>query len=187
MTDSADDRALMKRIASADHLALRVLFSRYQVRVFRFIQGRVGNEAVAEELTNEVFIDVWRNAENYGGLSSPSTWILSIARYRAISALRKRTDENWDEEDAKHIQDEDDDPEVVSQKTDKSALLRKFLERLSPKHREVIDLVYYHELSIKEVSDIVGIPQGTVKSRLFNAHNQLSKLLVRAGIDGKWP
>ena len=73
------------------------------------------------------------------------------------------------------------------QKKDKSGLLRKCLEQLSREHREVIDLVYYHEKSIEEVAEIVGIPEATVKTRMFYARKKLSELLKAAGLDRGWP
>lgn len=188
MTDlAANDHDLIRRIASGDQTALRALFTRHQVRVFRFVHRLVRNEAVAEELTNEVFLEVWRHAGKYEGRSAPSTWMLSIAHHRAASALRKRREESWNEEAATDIADVDDTPEVVAQKADKSARMRRCMDRLSPEHREVLDLVYYHELSVAEVSAVIGIPEATVKTRMFYARKKLSELLKAAGVDRGWP
>jgi len=98
MTKAADDAQLIKRVATRDENALRTLFTRHQVPVFRYIARLVRNDAVAEELTNEVFLDVWRNAPNFEARSSARTWVLSIAHHRAVSALRKRREEGWDED-----------------------------------------------------------------------------------------
>jgi RNA polymerase sigma-70 factor (ECF subfamily) len=186
MNQGTDDRQLLARIAAQDQAALRALLMRHQVRVFRFIQRMVRNEAVAEELTNEVFLEVWRNARNYEGRSSASTWMLSIAHHRAASALRKRREESWNEDEALQISDSGDDPEVAAQKADKSALLRKCMGALSPEHREIIDLVYYHEKSVEEVAQIVGIPEATVKTRMFYARKKLQSLLKAAGVERGW-
>jgi RNA polymerase sigma-70 factor (ECF subfamily) len=187
MNQVTDDRQLIGRIAAHDQAALRALLMRHQTRVFRFIVRMVRNEAVAEELTNEVFLEVWRNARSYEGRASASTWVLSIAHHRAVSALRKRREESWNEDEALEIKDTGDDPEVAAQKSDKSALLRKCMEGLSPEHREIIDLVYYHEMSISEISATVGIPENTVKTRMFYARKRLSELLKAAGVDRGWP
>jgi len=101
--------------------------------------------------------------------------------------LRRRREESWNEEDADKIADGQDDPEVELQRTDKAAILRRCLENLSPEHREVIDLVYYHEMSIAEVSSIVGIAKSTVKTRMFYARKRISELLKAAGVDRGWP
>ena len=85
------------------------------------------------------------------------------------------------------IEDEADTPEVTAQKLSKAEALRRCLADLSPEHREVIDLVYYHERSVDEVSEILGIPEGTVKTRMFHARKRLSEILKAAGIDRGWP
>jgi RNA polymerase sigma-70 factor, ECF subfamily len=80
-----------------------------------------------------------------------------------------------------------DDPEVAVQKKDTSGALRKCLTALSPEHREIVDLVYYHEKSVEEVAEIVGIPENTVKTRLFYARKKLADLLKAAGVERGWP
>lgn len=187
MQDRRDDRELLARIGAGDQTALRALIARYQVRVFRFILRIVRREAVAEELTNEVFLEVWRAAKSFEGRSTPSTWLLGIAHHKALGSGRRRREEAWNEDDAKEISDEADDPEVVALKSDKGAALRRCLGQLSAEHREIVDLVYYHDKSVGEASAIVGIPEGTVKTRLFHARKRLSELMLAAGIDRGWP
>ena len=187
MNSAADDRQLLERVAARDQTALRALYARHQGRVFRFVLRLVKQDAVAEELTNEVFLEAWRNAGTFEGKASASTWLLSIAHHRAVSSLRKRRETSWNEEAAAEIADTDDDPEVVAQKADKSVLLRRAMDQLSPEHREIIDLVYYHEMSIAEVSEVIGIPENTVKTRMFYARKRLSDILKAAGVDRGWP
>lgn len=185
--DAADDCELMARISDADAMAMKTLYARHQLGVFRFIERILRNPAIAEELTNEVFLEVWRGARNFQGRSSVSTWILAIAHNRSRNVLRKRRELCWNEDQAAQIPDQRDDPEVVSQKADKSALLRKCSDALAPLHREIIDLVYYHEMSIREASEVLSVPEGTVKARLFNARKKLQELLTAAGVDRGWP
>lgn len=187
MSQAATDLELLERIAARDAVAVQTLFARHHVRLFRFLVRMVKNEAIAEELTNEVFIEVWRNAGRFEGRSAPTTWLLSIARNKAISLMRRRHDEPLDEEMAAAVPDSGDNPEEIAQKRDKSTVIRACLEQLSPEHREVIDLVYYHEKSVRDVSEIVGIPENTVKTRMFYARKALSELLANAGIDRGWP
>jgi RNA polymerase sigma-70 factor (ECF subfamily) len=155
--------------------------------VFRFVVRLVRNEATAEDVISEMFLDVWRQAGRFEGRSAVSTWMLAIARFKALSALRRRPDEELDEETAGAIEDPSDDPGTVLEKKDKSAMLRKCLMGLSAEHREIIDLVYYHEKSVEEVAEIVGIPENTVKTRMFYARKRLAELLKAAGIDRGWP
>jgi len=184
---TTSDEVLIGRIANGDRLAMQVLFARHHVRVYRFVLRLVRNEATAEDLISEVFLDVWRQAAKFEGRSAVSTWMLSIARFKALSLLRRRPEEELDEETAAAIADQADDPEVVLAKKDKGAALRQCLTRLSAEHREIIDLVYYHEKSVEEAAGIVGIPEATVKTRMFYARKKLSELLREAGIDRGWP
>jgi RNA polymerase sigma-70 factor, ECF subfamily len=184
---TTSDEVLIGRIASGDRLAMQVLFARHHVRVYRFVLRLVRDEAAAEDLISEVFLDVWRQAGRFEGRSAVSTWLLAIARFKALSVLRRRPDEELDEEKAAAIEDPSDNPEVVLEKKDKSAIIRKCLGGLSAEHREIIDLVYYHEKSVEEVAEIVGIPENTVKTRMFYARKRLAELLKAEGIDRGWP
>jgi RNA polymerase sigma-70 factor (ECF subfamily) len=181
-----DDQLIMQ-VASADTVALEALFTRHQTRIFRFIARIVRDEAAAEELTNEVFVDVWRHASGYGGRPSVTIWLLSIAHNRAVSALRKRREEPSADKRAAILRDDADDPEVVVQKADKDRLLRQCIDALPTEYREIVDLVYYHELSVSEAGAVVGIPEGTVKTRMFNARKRLSELLKEARPGGSHP
>ncbi len=184
---ATSDEALIGRIATGDKVAMQVLFARHHVRVYRFVLRLVRDQTKAEDLISEVFLDVWRQAGKFEARSAVSTWLLAIARYKALSALRRRPDEELDEEAAAAVEDTADTPEVALEKKDKGEILRKCLTALSPEHREIIDLVYYHEKSVEEVAEIVGIPENTVKTRMFYARKRLAELLKAAGVDRGWP
>jgi RNA polymerase sigma-70 factor (ECF subfamily) len=184
---ATSDEVLIGRIASGDRLAMQVLFARYHVRVYRFVLRLLRDEAAAEDLISEVFLDVWRQAGRFEKRSAVSTWLLAIARFKALSALRRKPDEALDEEAAEAIEDPADDPEVVLSKKNRSDVIRKCLGGLSAEHREVVDLVYYHDKSVEEVAQIVGIPENTVKTRMFYARKKLAELLKAAGIERGWP
>lgn len=183
----ADDHRIVDDMARGNRATLARLVARHQVRVFRFIVRRVRNEAMAEEIANEVFLEAWRSASTFEGRSSVGTWLLAIAHNKAVSALRQRREEAWDEDKAGQLADTDDNPEVRAQKSDKGAVIRRCLDALSSDHREIIDLVYYHEQSISEVSVVLGIPEATVKTRMFYARKKLGEVLRAAGIDRGWP
>jgi len=180
---AASDEALMARIAAGDRDAMRALYLRHHIRVYRFVVRLVRSHATAEDIISEVFLDVWRQAGSFEGRSAVSTWLLAIARFKALSALRRRPEEELNEEAVVNIADPVDDPETAVQKKDTSAILRQCLTGLSSEHREIIDLVYYQEKSVEEVSQIVGIPEATVKTRMFYARKKLSGLLKSAGVE----
>ena len=179
---ATSDEMLLESIAAGEKASMHVLYARHNVRVYRFILRIVGDASVAEDLVSQVFLDVWRTAGQFEGRSQVSTWLLAIARFKALTALRRRGEEELDDEKAAAIEDNADDPEVTLAKKDKGAVLRQCLTRLSAEHREIIDLVYYHEKSIAEAAAIVGIPDNTVKTRMFCARKHLARLLRAAGI-----
>jgi RNA polymerase sigma-70 factor, ECF subfamily len=177
--DSSDE-ILVERIAAGDKLAMQVLFARHRTPVYRWLLRFVGNETIAEDLLSEVFLDVWRQADRFEGRSSVSTWLMSLARFKALSARRRRTEPALDEKIETTVADPASDPEAALLETNRGALLRQALTRLSLEHREIIDLVYYHEQSNDECAHILGIPAATVKTRMFYARKKLAELVKGA-------
>jgi RNA polymerase sigma-70 factor, ECF subfamily len=175
------DEALLGLIANGDKSAMQVLYGRHNVRLFRFLIRLVDNQATAEDLVSEVFVEVWRDSAKFEGRSQVATWLLAIARHKALSALR-RSAEELDEEQLELVEDPADDPETVLEKSERSELLRDCLRELSPAHREIIDLVYYHERTIDDVASITGVPQSTVKTRMFYARKRIGELLAARGL-----
>jgi RNA polymerase sigma-70 factor, ECF subfamily len=172
--ESSTDEKLIGRIANADQLAMRTLFVRHQLRVYRFVLRIVKDETLAEDLLSDVFLDVWRQAARFEGKTAVSTWLLAIARFKALSAMRRGMVVELDDDMAATIADPGDDAEAVLQHNHDADILRRYWTKLSPAHAEVIDLVYYHGKSIREVAEIVGVPIATVKSRMFYARKQLA-------------
>jgi len=173
------DEALIAAIAAGDRAAMRILYNRHQVRVFRFAARLVDDAASAEDVVSEAFIEVWRQADRFEGRSSVSTWIMSIARFKALSVRRRRQEIELDDKVAETVADQYSTPEPILLETDRRAQLRACLSQLSPDHREIIDLVYYHDKTIEEVAEIVGVPKNTVKTRMFYARRRLAQLLAQ--------
>jgi RNA polymerase sigma-70 factor, ECF subfamily len=177
------DEALLGAIAAGDQRAMQVLYARHHVRVYRFVLRLTQDRSLAEDVVSEVFLDVWRRAGGFKGKSQVSTWMLAIARYKALSALRAHSDAQLDEHAAVSVIDPADDAETTMSKRDRSAIVQQCLSQLSALHREVLDLVYYHEKSVDEVAEIVGAPANTVKTRMFYARKRMQALLEAAGLD----
>jgi RNA polymerase sigma-70 factor (ECF subfamily) len=151
---------------------MRLLFRRFKTPVYRFAHRLVADEAAAKEIVSDVFLDVWRTAGAFEGRSAVSTWLLAITRNKAIALMRRRPAETLDDDAAETI-DESDGPEAILQKQQGRSILFEALKHLAPAHREIIDLVYYHERSIEEVASILNIPRATVKTRMLYARNRL--------------
>ena len=179
--DESDYR-LIERIASGDRLAMHTLYTRHSVRVYRFALRLVNDETVAEDLVSDVFLDVWRKGRTFEGRSQVSTWLLAIARHKAIDVMNSRSTDPLDEETYDSVEDPSDNPETATEKNQNGAILLNCLAQLSAAHRQIIDLVYYHQKTVNEVADITGIERGTVKTRMFYARKRLAELLGKQGI-----
>jgi RNA polymerase sigma-70 factor (ECF subfamily) len=177
---TSSDEALIERIADRDQLAMRTLFARYRVALYRWLLRLVSDTATAEDLLSEVFLDVWRHAAVFEGRSSVSTWLLAIARNKAISARRRRPDVELNDELTSTLADPADDPELMLEKKDREEVLRRSVAQLSQGHAEIIDLVYYHGKSLNEVAEVMGLNAATVKTRMFYARKKLAELAAAA-------
>jgi RNA polymerase sigma-70 factor (ECF subfamily) len=175
----SSDEMLVARIAQGDKLAMQALFARHRTYVYRWLFRFVGNETIAEDLLSDVFFDVWQQASRFQARSSVTTWLLAIARFKALSARRRRSHAELDQVIESTVADSADNAEVVLEKKHEGEMLREALTRLSPDHREIIDLVYYHDRSIEDAAQILGIPRATVKTRMFYARKKLAEMVER--------
>jgi RNA polymerase sigma-70 factor, ECF subfamily len=179
--DGHSDETLIKAIAAGSQGAMRTLYARHHLRVYHFIVRLGSDTDRAEDLVSEVFLSVWRQADSFENRSQVSTWILSIARFKALTALGRRREPQLDEDAIKTVADDADTPEQTVLHTDRRAQLRSCIAQMSLDHREVIDLVYYHDKSVEEVAEILRLPKNTVKTRMFYARKHLARLLATHG------
>ena len=171
------DEDLIEAIAKGSQAAMRALYERHHVRVYRFIARLLSDTGRAEDLISEVFLSVWRQAGTFENRSRVSTWILSIAQFKALTVLGRHCDGQLDDAASEMIADTAETPEETVLHTDRDAQLRSCIAQMSPEHREVIDLVYYHDRSVEEVAEITNLPKNTVKTRTFYARKRLARLL----------
>jgi RNA polymerase sigma-70 factor (ECF subfamily) len=176
------DESLLAEIAGGSKLAMRNLYLRHERRVFRFIMRMLGDRCMAEEVLSEVFFDVWKKAGQFEGRSSASTWLLGIARHKALTAVaaKSRPFEALDGAAAMSVVDATADPDAALLDHQRHVILRRCLQALSPEHREIIDLVYYQEKTIRQIADLLCIPENTVKTRMFYARKRLAALVEAA-------
>lgn len=165
-------------VARGDRRAFERLYRDFGPRVFRFAFRLTRDRAKAEEVVNDVMLEVWKSADRFSGLSSPSTWILGIARHRTLNAVRGKTLFLTALDSAAEVPDESPGIEAGLDRETLAARLRAALERLSPEHREVIELTFGEELSYKEIAAIAQCPENTVKTRMFHAKKKLEPLLA---------
>jgi RNA polymerase sigma-70 factor (ECF subfamily) len=177
------DQNLLRRIAEGDRLAFQALYAQHNVRLYRFLLRRMGNKAAAEDLVHDVFLDVWKSASRFEGRSQVATWLLAMAHNKSVDAARRRTGAPLDDDAMALLEDTRPTPEQHSSQTSEAKLIRRCMGALSAEHREIIDLVYYQEQSIAEISVILSIPENTVKTRMFYARKHLKALLAEAGVE----
>lgn len=182
---AADDALLLARIATGDEDALRELHRLYRSPLRRYLWHRLGGDPrMVEETLQDVFLAVWRGAPGYRGDAKAATWIFQIARYLAIRVRRNESRHAGavpldppDTEDASQ-------PDWLSISCEDEVLdrlaLAESLERLSAKHREVLELVFHYGFSLDEVARILDVPTGTVKSRVSYARRALLQVLASA-------
>ena len=178
-----DDALLLSAIAKGDADAFQTLYQRHKQRILGFLIGIVHNRAVAEDLMNEVFLASWRSADRFEGRAQPLTWLMSIARNQAISALRKQREVTGVIDDVTYnLADEADQPDASAEKSNDADVIRRCINMLSPAHRAIVDLVYYQECTVTEAAAILSVPKNTVKTRMFYARKKLSGLLEAHGL-----
>jgi RNA polymerase sigma-70 factor, ECF subfamily len=174
---SADDPdlSLVRAIARGDARALEELYSHQGPGILAYLINRLGDRELAEEILQDVMLAVWQGAGRFRGKSRVRTWMLSIARYKAINAWQRGNpsaaaiNEN--------LIDANPGPSSLVEREDAHAHLHAALGRLPEAQRETLELIFYHQLSGKEVAQVMGVSPGTVKSRLHRAKASLRKLL----------
>lgn len=175
--DASDDRRTITRIANGDERALGELYTRHGRAVFGYLLGLVSDRRLAEELLQDTFVAAWRGAAGYRANASAKTWLFSIARRRARDSRRRNELAQAPEEYLGTVADTEPGPEQHSLANAEHGEIIACMERLAPVHREVLLLVFFEGLSYRDASEVVGVPIGTVKSRLSGAKRALGGLL----------
>ena len=161
--DGVEDQVLVRRVASGDERALSALYDRYAGLIFGSGVRYLGDRGLAEDLVQDVFTSVWRNAAGFDpARASFSTWVYRITRNQATDLIRRRKARIRTVGGDLLFEPGGDDP---SGELSRSFDVASALSRLSPVHREVIILAYFEGLSQSEISRRTGTPLGTVKSR----------------------
>src|SRR5215217_7360021 len=172
-----DDRTLLARIAGKDRCALEALYDRYRVSLFRYCCWLMPERESAEELLQETLIAVWQSAGGYAGRATARAWILGIARRQAHNTRRRSRLTFADGEVPEMVESPDPGPEEAVLDRAGCAEIARAIETLSPLHQEVLRLTFVHELSYGGLAETLGIPIGTVKSRLNLARRELRAAL----------
>lgn len=174
----ARETRLLEKVAEGDHAAFRELYESMSRSVYFYLYRILRDESLAEDVQVEVFTQVWKGAGRFRGQSQVKTWIFGIARNLAMNALRKhRYHANIDD-----FRDIADDGQPDPEDADRRRFLQKAMDMLSDKHRDVLDYVFYQQMTYQEIADILDISENTVKTRVFYAKAALRKAIGKLGV-----
>lgn len=174
------DQALLRQVAQGEPQALEELYRHYGRALLSYLIGQMGSPSAAEDVLQEVMLAVWQGAPQFRAESKVITWMLSIAHKRAVTARQRLPaadtllHENIAADSAGPL-------ETLERQADR-VRVQAALQELPPDQREVLELIFYHDLSGPEAAEVLGVSVGTVKSRLHRAKTLLGRLL-RLGDD----
>jgi RNA polymerase sigma-70 factor (ECF subfamily) len=182
------DVQLVSNYLKGDKESLGFLIKRYLKQIYNFVCHYVGNTADAEDITQEIFVRMWRNIKKFDRQKNFKTWIFSIAKNASIDFLRKKKNipfsEFEDEEGGNAIIDTLVDPaplpDEIIERADAAHLLNSALEKISPKYRVVLFLRYNDHFTFREIAESLGEPLETIKSRHGRALIALRKILAES-------
>lgn len=178
--DRGAEADLVERLGRGDREAVERLYARYGRPLYCYVLDLVGDAGLAEEVVQDTFVAAWRGAHAFEGRSSVASWLFGIARRQARDRLRRLRPVSVPEADLESLPDDDRGPEAEAIALATLADLTAALDRLPAHHREPLVLAFVHELRGPEIAAVLGIPQGTVKSRLFAARRALRAALGKA-------
>lgn len=175
------DWALIRAMADGDVRALNEVYARYGPMLMGFLNARLGNRELAEEVVQDVMLAVWDSARTFEARSKVKTWLLVIARNRAINATRRKKLPLIDISQIFNLKSDDTGPMEAVVRHEAQDRVRSAIQQLPDGQREVLVLVFYHQLTGPEVAEVLDISEGTVKSRLHRAKENLKGLLSQEG------
>jgi RNA polymerase sigma-70 factor (ECF subfamily) len=177
-----DELALLRRVAAKDRKAFEALYHLYYRRLFGYLLKITRRADLVEEVLNDVMLAIWKGAAGFDGRSRPSTWIFGIAYHKALKALARQPQEPGEETKSGPELVDREEPESLAVRRELATVLSRALGALPPDQRAVVELTYYYGLAYHEISEIVGCPVNTVKTRMFHARRRLREMLPGLGV-----
>lgn len=167
-------------IARGDKAAFEALYRSLETPLYRFIRLKLNDPHRSADILHDVFLEVWRNASAFRGQSNARTWIFAIAWRKVMDAFRQSARLTYEETLPEQIDDTMDAEHAISAAEDSRAV-RDCLKELSAEHRIAVELTFFEEMSYSDIAAVVGVPAGTVKSRVFHAKQLLLRCLSAKG------
>ncbi len=185
--ENQSDRVLVALTAAGDREAFDQLYRRHRTRVYAYVRGIVRDPALAEDLLTETMLLVWQRAGQFAGRSQVSTWILGIARHKALDAVRAHARTALGLAREAHSPSETvPSPADCAHEQQVVQLARQALQRLSRRHSETLRLAFFDQLPYRDIARILCIPPNTVKSRVYYAKEELGRqMCASVGADSR--
>jgi RNA polymerase sigma-70 factor, ECF subfamily len=178
---AGDDAGLLRRIGRGDEGAMAAFYGAHGRVVLAQVMLVTGERALAEEITQDTMLAVWRGADSFRGESSVRSWVIAIARRQTRDRLRGLRLRLVDETFLADQPSSGPGPEATALDRAELAEVTTAIRELAASHREVLGLVFSSGLSLPEVAGVLEVPIGTVKSRLSAARTALSRILTEKG------
>ncbi len=172
--DIKKEHLLLEKVAQKDKAAFEALYHLLSKPVFHYLYRLLQNRETAEDVLIEVFAVVWKSADRFKGNSRVKTWVFGIARNQAFNELRKKGRYS----DQLNDTIKDDKSETPFKGFENRQQVQRAISKLSARHREILDLVFFHDSSYAQISRLLKIPENTVKTRVYYAKSALKQIII---------
>ena len=176
LDDDLADTELIRRVAALDRKAFEILYERYRPRVYRYLSSQIRQPEIIEETVDDVMMVVWETASRFNGTSAVSTWILGIAHYKALKGRARAATVDAGFQETSPAEFNTNSPDAYYERRELTDVIMRALDTLPPEQRAVVELTYYHDLSYREIGEILKCPVNTVKTRMLHARQRLALL-----------
>lgn len=163
---------LMRKIAKGDKTAFSALYVMFEQPIYRFVRVKLNDPTESSDILHEVFLEIWRYADRFDGRVSVKTWLFGIAYRRTVDLYRKGS-RMIVTDDFERVVDRSPNAEQQLLAVEHGVHIRECLKTLKPEHRSAVELVFFENMSYREIAEVAGVPEGTAKTRVFHAKKLL--------------
>ena len=186
-----EDKNLIYRILSGETIAFAELIEQYKKLVFHIVFGIVKDKEEREDICQDVFIKVYQGLKEFKGDCKLSSWVGKIAYNTSLNLIGKRHDDLWEDMGSREgflesVNGNGYQPDYFAAQSNYGEILRSEISQLPKQQKLIVSLYHFDDLSYKEISEITGLPDGTVKSYLFRARQSLKESLERKYHGEEW-
>ena len=172
-------RSLLLEMAQGSEAALSEFYQAFQSRIYAFVKIRLNDSHEAADLLNDIMWEVWKASGKFEGRSQVTTWVFGIAHHKVIDCLRRKGKYPMETLEATIGKESDCNLDEILAQKQVQTHIQYCIKKLSTDHRQTVQLAFFEDLSYREIGEIVGSPEGTIKARMFHAKQALKRCLAR--------